>query len=63
MFEYAAAFPIGAIEPRFARPLYRTLPRVFILHNGAVTHTWSELPDAADVVSAIQSISKETQRK
>lgn len=63
MFEYAAAFPIGAIEPRFARPLYRTLPRVFILHNGMVTHTWSELPDAADVVSAIQSISKETQRK
>ncbi|MBN1447642.1 MAG: hypothetical protein JXA28_06905 [Bacteroidetes bacterium] len=56
MFEYAAAFPVGAVEPRFARPLYRTLPRVFILHEGTVTHTWSELPRESDVVKAIQSL-------
>jgi len=56
MFEYAAAFPIGAVEPRFARPLYRTLPRVFILDNGTVTHTWSELPRKSDVVEAITSL-------
>lgn len=56
MFEYAAAFPIGAVEPRFARPLYRTLPRVFMLEDGTVTHTWSELPRKSDVVEAIKSL-------
>ncbi|MFZ1730241.1 MAG: MauE/DoxX family redox-associated membrane protein [Bacteroidota bacterium] len=55
MFEYAASFPVAAIEPRFARPLYRALPRVFILRNGVVTHTWSELPNPAVVVQALQS--------
>ncbi|MBE0643070.1 MAG: hypothetical protein IH600_03225 [Bacteroidetes bacterium] len=55
MFEYAASFPVAAIEPRFARPLYRALPRVFILRDGTVTNTWSELPAPADVVQAIQS--------
>ncbi len=55
MFEYAASFPVAAIEPRFARPLYRALPRVFILHDGVVTHTWSELPAPAVVVQALQS--------
>ncbi|MBR9975683.1 MAG: hypothetical protein KFF77_08895 [Bacteroidetes bacterium] len=55
MFEYAASFPVAAIEPRFARPFYRTLPRVFVLENGVVTHTWSELPAPAVVVESIQS--------
>ena len=53
MFEYAAAFPVAAIEPRFARPLYRTLPRVFVLEDGVVTHTWSELPAPSVVVDAV----------
>jgi uncharacterized membrane protein YphA (DoxX/SURF4 family) len=56
MFEYAAAFPVAALEPRFARPLYRVLPRTFILHNGSVTHTWSELPSPASVVTALGSL-------
>lgn len=56
MFEYAAAFPVAAIEPRFARPLYRTLPRVFILHEGTVTHTWAELPTPNDVVKAVEEL-------
>lgn len=55
MFEYAASFPVAAIEPRFARPLYRTLPRVFVLENGVVTHTWSELPAPAVVAESIKS--------
>jgi putative oxidoreductase len=55
MFEYAAAFPVAAIEPRFARPLYRTLPRAFLLHEGEVVRTWSELPAADIVVQAIHS--------
>lgn len=55
MFEYAAAFPVAAIEPRFARPLYRTLPRVFVLEDGVVTHTWSELPAPSVVVDAISN--------
>lgn len=56
MFEYAAAFPVAAIEPRFARPLYRTLPRVFVLHEGTVMRTWSELPAPNDVVKAVREI-------
>jgi len=55
MFEYAAAFPIGAVEPRFARPLYRRLPRVFVLRDGVVTHAWSELPSPIAVVKAVRS--------
>lgn len=58
MFEYAAAFPVAALEPRFARPLYRMLPRTFILHNGSVTDTWSELPSPASVVTALGSLPK-----
>jgi uncharacterized membrane protein YphA (DoxX/SURF4 family) len=58
MFEYAAAFPVGAVEPRFARPLYRSLPRTFIVHDGVVAATWSELPDAADVVKELQYLSR-----
>jgi uncharacterized membrane protein YphA (DoxX/SURF4 family) len=55
MFEHAASFPVAAIEPRFARPLYRRLPRVFVLHEGVVTHTWSELPRPEVVVQAMKS--------
>ena len=58
MFEYAAAFPVAAIEPRFARPLYRSLPRAFILEDGFVAATWSELPDAADVVHELRLLKK-----
>lgn len=57
MFEYAASFPVGAVEPRFARPLYRTLPRTFILRDGKVEATWSYFPDAAEVVSVLRSLS------
>lgn len=55
MFEYAAAFPVAAVEPRFARPLYRRLPRVFILHEGKVIFTWSELPTPDAVVETLRS--------
>jgi uncharacterized membrane protein YphA (DoxX/SURF4 family) len=58
MFEYAAAFPVAAVEPRFARPLYRTLPRVFILHEGTVTHTWAKIPKPNAVVNALQELPK-----
>lgn len=59
MFEYAAAFPVAALEPRFARPLYRTLPRTFILKDGVVTHTWSELPQPETVKEAWTSKAQE----
>lgn len=55
MFEYAAAFPVAAVEPRFARPLYRRLPRAFILQDGEVISTWSELPAPATVVETLRS--------
>ncbi len=49
MFQYGTAFPIAALEPRFARTLYRTLPRTFILHDGRVEAVWSAIPSPADV--------------
>ncbi len=58
MFEYAASFPVAAIEPRFARPLYRSLPRAFILRDGVVTHTWSGLPEPDAVVQALESATR-----
>jgi len=54
MFQYGAAFPTGALEPRFARNLYRTLPRTFILENGYVQATWSKIPTLKEVSSELQ---------
>lgn len=53
MFQYGTAFPVGAIEPRFARSLYRTLPRAFVLHEGTVTDVWPRIPAPGDARRAI----------
>jgi hypothetical protein len=53
-FQYGLAFPLAAIEPRFARSLYRTLPRAFILRNGKVIEVWSRIPATDDVLRALQ---------
>ncbi len=55
MFQYGASFPAGAIEPRFARNLYRKLPRTFILKNGKVAETWSEIPAPSEVLNALNT--------
>lgn len=55
IFEYGVAFPTGAIEPRFAKTLYRSLPRTFILTNGKVTSTWNRIPDIDELLIALQS--------
>lgn len=53
LFQYAPAFNTGAIEPRFARALYRTLPRTFIIKDGVVTHVWQGIPLPAQVTDAL----------
>ncbi len=56
MFQFAPAFPVGAVEPRFARPLYRTLPRSFLMHDGRVSETWSSVPSSGEVLRALDAI-------
>lgn len=56
MFQYGTGFPAGALEPRFARNLYRALPRTFVIHDGTVVETWSAIPDLADVKNVLATI-------
>jgi len=53
VFQYGTAFQSGALEPRFARSLYRILPRVFILRDGIVTAVWSRIPTPDEVLSSL----------
>jgi hypothetical protein len=48
-FQYGLAFEVAAVEPRFARTLYRSLPRTFILHDGRVEDVWNGIPSAAEL--------------
>jgi hypothetical protein len=59
MFQYGTAFPVGSLEPRFARKLYRTLPRTFVLRNGEVRKVWSGIPTPADAQKAVGTINAE----
>jgi hypothetical protein len=62
MFQYGITFPVGALEPRFARPLYRALPRSFLLVDGTVVQTWAGIPPAVEVRAALEkSTEKSTQ--
>ena len=49
MFQYGTAFPVGALDPRFARKLYRTLPRTCVLHEGTVVEVWSRIPPPKEI--------------
>lgn len=49
VFQYGTAFPVGALEPRFAKQLYRFLPRTFILDHGFVKSVWNGVPSPDDV--------------
>ena len=53
VFQYGVAFPVGALEPRFAKNLYRTLPRTFILENGVVKKVWNGIPSPDEVKSSL----------
>ena len=57
MFQYGITFPVGAVEPRFARPMYRRLPRSFLLHEGTVFQTWPGIPDAGEIRRAVRQLS------
>ncbi len=52
-FSSGLAAQPGAIEPRFARSLYRELPRTFLLDNGEVKFVWNGIPPVADVKSIL----------
>ncbi|MBL0173862.1 MAG: hypothetical protein IPP94_01115 [Ignavibacteria bacterium] len=56
MFQYGTAFPVGALEPKFARYLYRTLPRAFILRDGEVREVWSRIPTPAEAQQAMRAV-------
>lgn len=49
VFQYGTAFPAGALEPRFAKSLYRKLPRTFILSDGVVKKVWNGIPSPEEV--------------
>lgn len=55
-FEHGLAMPAGALEPRFAKSLYRTLPRTFVLHDGRVAAVWSTIATPAEVGDALRRI-------
>ncbi|NOY05128.1 MAG: hypothetical protein GXO82_00590 [Chlorobi bacterium] len=52
-FSSGLAAQPGAIEPRFARSLYRELPRTFLLDNGEVKYVWNGIPPVAEVKSIL----------
>ena len=43
-FDFQATFTPEVVPPSLLRPLYRSLPRSFLVENGTVTKTWSGLP-------------------
>ncbi len=55
-FQYGLGVPAGALEPRFAKALYRTLPRSFILQDGVVMQAWSGLASPRDVEDALRRL-------
>ena len=46
-FTYGPAFDLREAPPALLRPLYRTLPRSFLVEDGTVTRTTSGLPPSA----------------
>ncbi len=52
VFQYGVSFPIGALEPRFAKNLYRSLPRAFLLDQGVVRQVWNGIPTPAEARAA-----------
>ncbi len=58
VFQYGVAFPVGALEPRFAKSLYRTLPRTFILDNGVVKKVWNGVPQPDEVKNTLVLMKK-----
>jgi hypothetical protein len=43
-WKYGPAFEVREAPPSLLRPLYRTLPRSFLVWDGKVSETWSGLP-------------------
>jgi len=52
-FSSGLAAQPGAIEPRFARSLYRELPRTFLLDSGEVKFVWNGIPPVTKVKSIL----------
>jgi uncharacterized membrane protein YphA (DoxX/SURF4 family) len=55
-FEHGLAMPAGALEPRFAKSLYRALPRTFVLHVGRVAEVWSSIATPDEVGDALRRL-------
>ncbi len=51
-FTYGPAFETREAPPALLRPLYRTLPRSFLVHDGKVIETYRGLPPLEDLGAA-----------
>ena len=49
--ELSPSFEVVHAPIPLVRPLYRTLPRSFLIENGRVTRTWAGLPPFGDLVA------------
>ncbi|MDH7514725.1 MAG: hypothetical protein QHI48_02460 [Bacteroidota bacterium] len=63
MFRYGCAFPVAAIEPRFARTLYRTLPRAFVLRDGRIEVVWLKIPTPGEAKREVARVLQARERK
>lgn len=51
-WQWGPAFEVREAPPALLRPLYRTLPRSFLVRDGEVAETWSGLPPFDRLASA-----------
>lgn len=51
-WQWGPAFEVREAPPALLRPLYRTLPRSFLVRDGEVEETWSGLPPLDRLASA-----------
>jgi hypothetical protein len=51
-WKYGPSFEVHEAPPTLLRPLYRELPRSFLVYDGTVTETWSGLPPLEEIAAA-----------
>lgn len=58
MWSVGPAFEIHSVPFTAIKPLYRTLPRSFLVEDGVVTRTWNDLPDGATLAALTRTEAK-----
>jgi hypothetical protein len=54
-WKHGPAFDIHEAPPSLLRPLYRSLPRSFLVDDGSVVETWSGLPPLERFTADVQA--------